>query len=145
MFGSINKLFGQKSPKKGGPLIQEPPSPSATSGQSAQQNGMTFSKVFRWRLPDGHTEEPGSVEIVGSFTQWKPVPLKRDGVLDAWHATLHQIPGNKTHHYMFLVDGKPSYDKHCDGLAVPHGPHEERYAFATDKGPRVFMLFGQTK
>jgi len=46
---------------------------------------------------------------------------------------------------MLLVDGKPTYDKTCDGLAVPHGPDEERYQMPTDKGPRVMMLFAQTK
>jgi hypothetical protein len=73
------------------------------------------------------------------------VPLIRDGVLDAWHVTLHHIQSNRTHHYMLLVDGKPTYDKTCDGLAVPRGSDEERYQVMTDKGPRVFMLFGQTK
>lgn len=105
----------------------------------------TFSKVFRWRLPDGQTREPASVEIVGSFTHWQKVPLNRDGALDAWHVTIHHIPGHRTHHYMFLVDGKPSPDKHCDGLAVPTGPQEEQYQLQTDRGPRVFMLFAQTK
>ena len=46
---------------------------------------------------------------------------------------------------MLLIDGKPTYDKTCDGLAVPHGVEEERYAYPTEKGPRVFMLFAQTK
>jgi hypothetical protein len=107
--------------------------------------GLTYSKVFRWRLPDGHTDEPKMVEIVGSFSHWRPVTMIRDSVLDAWHVTIHHIPGNKTHHYMLLVDGKPTFDKTCDGLAVPHGSDEERYAMNTDKGPRVFMMFGQTK
>ena len=73
------------------------------------------------------------------------MPLMRDGVLDAWHVTLHHIQGNRTHHYMLLVDGKPAYDKTCDGLAVPRGPDEERYQLTTDKGPRGLMLFAQTK
>jgi hypothetical protein len=105
----------------------------------------TFSKVFRWRLPDGHTKEPATVEVVGSFNHWQKVALTRDGVLDAWHVTLHHIQGNKTHHYMILVDGQPVYDKNSDGLAVPHGPIEERYQIMTDRGARVFMLFAQTK
>jgi hypothetical protein len=107
--------------------------------------GQTFSKVFRWRLPSGITKEPETVEVVGSFTHWQPTKLQRDSVLDAWHITLHHLVGNRTHHYMLLVDGEPAYDKNCDGLAVPHGPEEERYQFMTDKGPRVFMLFAQTK
>jgi hypothetical protein len=106
---------------------------------------MVFSKVFRWRLPDGQTTEPKTVEVVGSFSHWQKVPLIRDSVLDAWHVTLHHLPGNRTHHYMLLIDGKPTYDKTCDGLAVPRGTDEERFACLTDKGLRVFMLFAQTK
>ncbi|HUA68469.1 MAG TPA: glycogen-binding domain-containing protein [Candidatus Saccharimonadales bacterium] len=109
------------------------------------KNAQTYAKIFRWRLPDGHTEKPAKVEVAGTFNNWQKVPLMRDGVLDAWHVTLHQIPGNRTHHYMLFVDGKPAQDKHCDGLAVPHGPLEEQYALQTIRGPRVFMLFAQTK
>ena len=69
----------------------------------------------------------------------------RDGRLDAWHVTLHHIEGNRTHHYMLLVNGHPAHDKEFDGYAVPHGPHEEGYQIATDRGPRVFMLFAQTR
>jgi hypothetical protein len=145
MFTGLNKLFGQKAPHKGGPMMREPaPSTPALQAQS-QDRALVYSKVFRWRLPDGQTQGPVSVEVVGSFTRWQKVPLMRDSVLDAWHVTLHHIPGNKTHHYMLLVNGKPAWDKDCDGLAVPHGPQEEQYQLETDKGPRVFMLFGQTK
>ena len=85
------------------------------------------------------------MEVTGTFTHWQKVPLMRDGALDAWHVTLHHLQGNRTHHYMILVDGKPTYDKTCDGLAVPRGPEEERYQVMTDKGPRVMMIFAQTK
>ena len=105
----------------------------------------TYSKVFRWRLPDGQTEAPKTVEVVGSFTHWQKVLMLHDGVLDAWHVTIHHIVGNRPHHYMLLVDGEPVYDKNSDGLAVPHGPQEERYQLTTDRGPRVFMMFAQTK
>ena len=143
----FNRIFGQKPKPKDGPIMREPStsSPLSSSNGSANRGGQVFSKVFRWRLPDGQTIPPGSVEIVGSFSHWQKVPMMRDSTLDAWHATVHHIPGNKTHHYMLLVDGKPAYDKNCDGLAVPHGPHEENFALSTDKGPRVFMLFAQTK
>jgi len=110
-----------------------------------QQSAPSYSKAFRWRLPDGRTDHPQTVEIVGSFTRWQKVPLMRDGALDAWHITLHNIPAHKTHHYMLLVDGKPTQDKNCDGMAIAHGPEEEQYTIQTDRGPRVFMLFAQTK
>ena len=122
---------------------------SMTSASQLQRDSgerkQVFSKVFRWRLPDGQTKEPGTVEVVGSFTHWQKTALTRDSVVDAWHVTLHHIQGNRTHHYMLLLDGEPVFDKTCDGLAVPHGPHEERYQLQTEKGPRVLMLFAQTK
>lgn len=128
-------------------MRREPVSGASTA--SARVSGgsppQTYTRVFRWRLPEGQTEEPQSVAIIGSFTHWKPVPLVRDGKLDAWHTTIHHIPGNRTHHYMLLVDGKPTFDSSCDGFAVPHGPVEEQYQLETDKGMRVLMLFAQTK
>jgi hypothetical protein len=145
MFSSFGNVFGRKTPAKGGPLMPERAPASPVSSREGADRRQVFSKVFRWRLPDGITEEPKSVSVVGSFTHWQPVALTRDSVLDAWHVTLHHIVGNRTHHYMLLVDGQPHYDKNCDGLAVPHGPQEERYQFQTEKGPRVFMLFAQTK
>lgn len=145
MLQAVGSFFGRKAPQKGGPLYAEVPLSSIPRLGMNTDRKQTYSKVFRWRLPDGQTAEPSKVEIVGSFTHWQKVPLIRDGVLDAWHATVHHIVGNKTHHYMLLVDGKPVHDKTADGLAIPHGPQEEQYQLMTDKGPRVFMMFGQTK
>lgn len=144
MFQRLGNYLRNKPPQKGTPLVREPSS-SAVDGRSSGSRQQTFTKVFRWRLPDGHTQEPKSVELVGSFTKWQKVQLNRDSVLDAWHVTLHHILGNRTHHYMVLVDGHPFYDKTCDGLAVPHGADEERYSIPTEKGPRVLMLWAQTK
>jgi Glycogen recognition site of AMP-activated protein kinase len=145
MIQKIGSFFGRKPVTKGGPLIPEPRPNTPSIQSNGEERRQTFSKVFRWRLPDGQTHDPQTVEVVGSFTHWQKVPLVRDGILDAWHVTLHHILGNRTHHYMLLVDGKPTYDKNCDGLAVPRGADEERYQVATDKGPRVMMLFAQTK
>jgi hypothetical protein len=105
----------------------------------------TFTKTFRWHLPDGEKQEPATVEIAGTFTNWQKVPLEHDRVRGGWHVTLEKLAGNRTHHYMLLADGKPVRDRHCDGLAIPHGPQEGHYALATARGPRVFMLFAQTK
>ena len=140
----FNSMFDKKPPQKGGPIAWEPTRRSPLS-QNNSQARPSFAKVFRWRLPDGQTAAPKTVEIVGSFTKWEKVPLTQDGVLDAWHVTLHNIPSHQTHHYMLLVDGKPTQDKNCDGLAIPRGPEEEQYTLKTDRGPRVFMLFAQTK
>jgi hypothetical protein len=124
-----------------------PKVPTAAGGPAHKLAGPkpTFTKVFRWRLPDGQKLEPATVEIAGTFTNWQKVPLLHDPVRGGWHVTLEQLTGNRTHHYMLLADGKPVPDRYCDGLAIPRGPVEEQYALATARGPRVFMLFAQTK
>jgi hypothetical protein len=145
MSQSYGNYFERKPPQKSGPLYREPSRGVNGSAISSPENKPTYTKVFRWRLPEGQTQEPTTVEIVGSFTHWQKLPLTRDGVLDAWHVTIHQIEAHRTHHYMLLVDGKPAHDKNADGLAVPHGPQEEQYQLTTDRGPRLFMVFAQTK
>jgi hypothetical protein len=146
MLGKISSMFAKKPPQKGGPVrFEVPTSVAPLRRQHGNDNKHTFSKVFRWRLPDGQTQEAQSVEITGTFTKWQRVALQHDGVLDSWHTTIHHIPSNRTHHYMLFVDGQPTLDKTCDGLAVPHGFEEEQHAMQTDKGPRVLMLFSMTK
>ena len=125
-------------------LAHKASSPPGGHGRTDERKPV-YSKVFRWKLPEGQTESPQTVEIVGSFTEWQRVPLVNDHKVASWHATIHDIPGNKTHHYMLLVDGKPAPDKTCDGYALPSGPQEERYAIETVRGPRLYMLFAQTK
>jgi hypothetical protein len=128
--------------------------PTAISKKPAGANGLmpgradrkqTFAKIFRWHLPVGQKQEPVVVEIVGTFTHWQKVPLMHDSVCGGWHVTLDQLTSNRTHHYMLLADGQPVPDPNCDGLAIPRGPVEEQFALATARGPRVFMLFAQTK
>ena len=105
----------------------------------------TFTRIFRWRLPAGQTQEPATVEVVGTFTKWQKVPLVRESAQHAWQVTLHDLPLNRTHHYMLLVDGKPVRDEQCDGLAIPRTAQEAQYQLMTPRGPRVLMLFTQTK
>jgi len=138
--GSSDKPQGKATP-----LMREQRVTLARSGAAPPSQGAVFSKVLRYRLPDGQTDEPATVEVAGSFNNWQRVPLQRDGKLDSWHATIHHIPGNKTHHYMLLIDGKPTMDPASDGMAVPHGAQEERYALDTARGPRVLMMFAMTK
>lgn len=145
MFQSFSNVFGGKPQHKGGPVYREEKVSSPLENRATADRQPTYSKVFRWHLPDGQTKEPTCVEIIGTFTQWQKVPLLHDGKVDSWHATIHHIPGNKTHHYMLLVDGEPAQDKHCDGYAIPHGGQEEQFAIQTARGPRLFMLFAQTK
>ena len=104
----------------------------------------TFNKIFRWQQ-----EQPGPmpvrVEITGTFNGWEKLPLKYDRASGVWQLAVENIPGNRTHNYMILVNGKPVSDKYCDGLAVPRTDEEKRVALETPRGPRVFMLFSQTK
>ena len=140
-------MFNKGTPQKSAQTQRDQAAPVASSGNRRGPGtaGQSYTRVFRWRLPEGETHEPKSVEIVGSFTNWKRVSLQHDARQGAWHGSIQNIPSGKTHHYMLLIDGKPTLDKACDGYAIPHGPQEEAYQLQTDRGPRVLMLFAQAK
>ena len=145
MTQNFGNAFLKKPPHKHEPAGPEPVVRSALVGKAPVASKPTYAKIFRWRLPEGWTPEPATVEIVGTFTNWQKVPLMRDHKEDVWQVTLHDVPAHKMHHYMLLVDGQPTHDKDSDGLAVPHGPQEKHYQLMTSRGPRLFMLFAQTK
>jgi len=105
----------------------------------------TYSKVFRWQPETPGGPLPVRVELVGSLTHWEKKPMKYDRANGLWQLTLENIPGNCTHNYMVLVNGRPAKDKNSDGLAVPHTDQEKQYQIETPRGPRVFMLFSQAK
>ncbi len=88
---------------------------------------------------------PVRVEVAGSFNNWQRVPLKRDRVSGVWQVTVSDIPANRTHTYMLLVNGRPVKDKNADGLAVPHTAEDKQHQLETPRGPRVFMLASQAK
>lgn len=142
----IRSLFSKGTPAQSAPTPR-PAAPAPASGQrrGPGTGGQTYTRVFRWRLPEGETVEPKSVEIVGSFTNWKRVSLQHDARQGSWHGSIPNIPGGKTHHYMLLIDGKPTFDKACDGYAIPQGAQEEAYQLQTERGGRVLMLFAQAK
>ncbi len=149
MSQNFGNAFLKKPAHKSG-AVTPPKTPAAPAGTVASALNpaaprQSYTKIFRWHLPDGQTEAPATVEIAGTFTNWQKVPLTRDSVMGAWHVTLHNLQCGRMHHYMLLVDGQPVRDKHCDGLAVPHGPKEEQFQLMTDRGPRVLMLFAQAK
>ena len=104
-----------------------------------------FAKVFRWPVPAEQTHHPKAVEVIGSFSGWRKVPMSYDPPTRTWHVTLNDIEGNRTHRYVILVDGKPSYDKTCDGLVAPQTPEENMWGVVTPRGPRVLLMFAQTK
>jgi hypothetical protein len=124
------------------PRLSSPP-----KDKKPQANGKkpVYTKVFRWQPPANSSHRPANVEIAGSFTAWQKIPLEHVGVTDTWQLTLSNIPSNRTHHYMLLVDGHPVSDQNCDGLALPEGPLEAQFQLPTPRGPRVLMLFAQTK
>lgn len=109
------------------------------------KRSVTFSKIFRWQPEPPGGPMPVRVEVAGTFNGWQRVALKRDRVSGVWQLTLHDIPGNRTHNYMLLVNGRPVNDKFADGLAVPHTAEEKLHQLETPRGPRVFMLASQTK
>ncbi|HTL57130.1 MAG TPA: hypothetical protein VL361_15720 [Candidatus Limnocylindrales bacterium] len=104
-----------------------------------------FTKVFRWPVPADQTPQPTTVEVAGSFNGWRNAPLNYDPPTRTWQIALNNIEGNRTHRYVILVDGKPSYDKTCDGLTTPQTPDEAKCQIATPKGPRIMLLFAQAK
>jgi hypothetical protein len=110
-----------------------------------REQGFGFTKVFRWPVPAEQTPQPTTVEVAGSFNGWRKIPLSYDAPSRTWQIILNDIEGNRTHSYVILVDGKPSYDKTCDGLTTPQTPDEAKCQIATPKGPRLMLLFGQTK
>ena len=101
--------------------------------------------MFRWELPDPKSPLPVSVVVVGTFSNWLPLPLKYDRAHRVWQLMVENIPGNCTHHYMLLVNRKPVNDSHADGLAVPADEQEMAFALTTPRGPRVFMLYSNTR
>jgi hypothetical protein len=141
MVQNFGNAFLQKPAHKSGTGFSK----GLTGAKPPAERKLTFTKIFRWRLPEGGTQEPAAVEVAGTFTNWKKTPLVYDSAMRTWQVTLQQIVGNRTHHYMLLADGKPVEDVHSDGMAVPAGAQELQFAIATARGPRVFMLFSQTK
>ena len=147
MLATIGNLLGRKSSKS--TQAVRPSFPTSTSASSPRRRHEDprdiYPRVFRWKPCEKFPHAPMRVEIVGSFTRWQTVSLTHDPVQNTWSITIDGIPGKRTHHYMLLIDGKPVFDPASDGFALPQGFDEEQYALQTDKGPRVLMLFSQTK
>ncbi len=145
MFNTFDHLTGSSAPRDGSAPASDSASDLTARRKTMHVHGPTFSKIFRWRHSDPHAPIPVSVELAGSFTDWRAVPLMRDAVTNTWQITLHGIAANHTHRYMVLANGEPAYDKNCDGLAIPQNAEEQQYQLMTARGPRVFLLFAQTK
>lgn len=146
MIDAITSWISSKPKKKQHPSRAETPSnPTPHARRDDRDRRPTYTKIFRWAVAEGEANPPASVEIIGSFSNWKRVPLTFDAATRTWVAFVRDIEGNRTHHYVFLVDGTPVCEENCDGLAAPSGPEEARWQITTKNGPRVMLLFGQTK
>ena len=147
MLSRLGNLLGRKAASAASPAVRSslPQSSSASQSRRRPDPRDTYARIFRWKPAAEVSEHPLRVEIVGSFTRWQTVSLTHDAVQNAWTITIDGIPGKKTHHYMLLIDGQPVFDPACDGFALPQGFDEEQFALPTEKGPRVLMLFSQTK
>jgi len=132
-------------PTRGSPAARLAPTLERALEPETHEPRAGFTKVFRWQVPAEQTSQPTTVEVIGSFTGWRKVPLSYDAPSRSWQVILNNIEGNHTHQYVILVDGKPSFDQNCDGLVVPQTPEEKQWGIATPRGARVMLLFAQTK
>jgi 1,4-alpha-glucan branching enzyme len=63
-------------------------------------------------------QQAKTVAVAGSFNQWKPVPLRKDG--SCWRVSLSLPPGR--HEYRFIVDGRWIEDPRAtEWVANPFG------------------------
>jgi hypothetical protein len=145
MFNTFDNLGGGNARASGNSPVLDSVTDLTARRKARALHGPTFRKIFRWQPSDPRAPIPASIELAGSFTDWQVQPMKRDAITNTWQLILDGITGNCTHRYMLLVNGEPAHDKNCDGLAVPQSAEEERYQLMTARGPRVFLLFAQTK
>jgi hypothetical protein len=135
MIGAITNFIEDKCRTKTSASGIKRTVPAYLEGEKHEQR-TGFAKVFRW---------PKAVEVIGSFSGWRKVPMSYDPPRKTWQVILNDIEGNRTHRYVILVDGRPSYDKTCDGLVAPQTPDETKWGIATPRGSRVLLMFAQTK
>jgi len=146
MFDAIAHFIETKSRTRTSPpeVAVARKAPPQTKPETRDQQ-YVFTKVFRWPVPADQTPQPTKVEVVGSFSDWQRVPLAYDKPTNTWLVTLNNLKNNHTHRYVILVNDKPTYDKTCDGLTVPESPAEAKWQIETPRGPRVLLLFAQTR
>ena len=146
MFDTIARYIESKSrTATTRPETSEAPKAYTQPEAEQREERFGFTKVFRWPVPAEQTPSPTTVEVAGSFSEWNRIPLSYNSPSRTWRLIQRGIPGNHTHRYVILVDGKPSYDKTCDGLTAPLSPQERKWQIETPRGPRVMLLFSQTK
>lgn len=91
-----------KAPEPEKTAAKPAPKPApAPAAKQEEDRPKAVKTVFEYKGP-GKT-----IELAGSFTSWKPVPMKQKG--GVWKAEVYILPG--TYPYHFKVDGKKTPDK----------------------------------
>jgi hypothetical protein len=145
MIDAITHLNESKDRPRTRPRARITPTARLRPEAEPREERTGYTKVFRWPVPADEAPQPTTVEVIGSFSGWVKVPLSYDPPSRTWQIILNGVEGNRTHRYVMLVDGKPTYDKTCDGLTAPQTPEEAKWQISTPKGSRVMLLFAQTK
>lgn len=101
------------------PVPEEEPEPEEKPAETAKKEEKKPEKKEEKPAPEKtdrakavktHFEYKGpgkSVQLAGSFTSWKTVPMKQRG--GVWRADVYILPG--TYPYHFKVDGQKTADK----------------------------------
>lgn len=74
--------------------------------------------TFRWPMRLGH---PSSVSVVGSFTDWEPIPMTRCGNCDDWIRSIALPPGPIQ--YKFLLNGSEWKTSPCEPIVSDRKGH----------------------
>ena len=84
MTQNFGNAFLKKPAHKHEPAAPEPAVRPALISKVPAAPKPTYAKIFRWQLPEDRMQEPATVEIVGTFTNWQKVPLIRKNKADGW-------------------------------------------------------------
>src|SRR5882672_9691897 len=104
MFDTFDNPTGGNARRTGRSPVRDSLTDVTERRKHTSRHGPTFSKIFRWQPSDPNAATPVSVELAGSFTDWRLLAMTQDAVTNTWQLTLHGIPGNQTHRYMLLVN-----------------------------------------
>ncbi len=101
MFNTLDNLAARITRPNCGCAVLDSACELTARRKSTNEHGPTFSKIFRWQPSDSQAPTPASVELAGSFTDWRVVALTRDAVTNTWQVgssedygrVLHKAPG----------------------------------------------------
>jgi len=141
----FNSMFDKKPPQKSGPIAWEPtrrsPLHRIIRRDAAKASPRFFAGACRMAKP----WRPGA---------WKSSAPLRNGKRFRSLETARSTPGTSRSITSPRIKriiiccswtGNRRRIKIATAWRLPRGPEEEQYTLLTDRGPRVFMLFAQTK